>query len=165
MAKKQTKGAMILEAWHQKCQREIDDFDSFPKALQYSVARFVRDNGMIVDAVSNESSFSRRPGGGDGYWVYLKPGYHSNAMGPECHLMHEWTYQDLASALAWGASRCEEWCSCGVVVTDGPLDWIKDLSQPVDIALARAWAQAATDPEGAMVRLDKLIELTQVGVR
>ena len=52
-----------------------------------------------VEEVGDETS------SGDGYWVYLKPGYRDGLS--ECHAVHEWTIKSLI-----GAFRFVEPCNC-----------------------------------------------------
>lgn len=67
-------------AWY----RQGDDLTGLPKTL-----RPLLDDPR-VDEISNEASY------GDGYWVYLTPGW--IAPSTEAHCVHEWTVRETLEA-------------------------------------------------------------------
>ncbi len=50
----------------------------------------------ITDETKQGGSNECFPRQGDGYWIYLKPGYICESL--ECHFVHEWTVKDCLEA-------------------------------------------------------------------
>ena len=72
----------------------------------------------LVESISDEREWERRPPwaeyNGDGFWVYLEPGYINPMSGTHC--IHEETPSECF-ALLRGVAHCEPGCECDWDVT------------------------------------------------